>query len=198
MKKWIQHALLSGLRGRLATSGVVAQGAASGGATNARLELALNYQGAYAYSSAGQEFWMLGGGAQLEGRIAHGLGAVVDVAGLHAANIHNSGVNLDMMAALAGPRYNWRLAGRSGLTLFAQALPGAVYGFHSVFPSAAGARESATGLALKCGGGVNYAFSPRLGLRLIEADWLHTQLPNGAENTQNNLFFASGLVIRLR
>jgi hypothetical protein len=64
---------------------------------------------------------------------------------------------------------------------------------NSTFPSAQGAHSGGNSLALELGGGVNRALSSHLSLRLIELDWLRTQLPNANTNAQNNLKCSIGL-----
>ena len=54
-------------------------------------------------------FMMQGGSVQLHGQFWRGLGVVADVAGTHTANMHNSGVGLDLITATFGPRYTWQL-----------------------------------------------------------------------------------------
>ena len=51
---------------------------------------------------------------------------------------------------------------------------------------------------LKAGGGMNLNLKPHLALRLFEADYLRTQLPNSTNNAQNNLQLGAGLVLRFR
>lgn len=59
-----------------------------------------------------------------------------------------------------------------------------------------GATSSASGLALKVGGSMNYTLSRRLAVRVVEANWLRTQLPNATTDVQNNLYIGTGLILR--
>lgn len=68
---------------------------------------------------------------------------------------------------------------------------GLVGGVH-MLPQTAGNGLSALGL--RAGGGVDYHWKPRCGLR-VESNWLHTEL-FGLK--QNNLQVAAGIVIRIR
>jgi hypothetical protein len=52
---------------------------------------------------------------------------------------------------------------------------------------------SAGSFALEAGGGLNLLFSKSLGVRLLEADYVRTSLPNNASNTQNDLRLAVGM-----
>jgi hypothetical protein len=137
---------------------------------------------------------MQGGSVELQARFYRGLGVVAEVASAHATNIQSSGVDLDLVTATFGPRYNWAPAHRR-YELFAQVLAGSANGFNGVFPTPSGANDSCSSLALKMGGGINIALSHRLALRAFQANWLRTQIPNATTNIQNNLDLGAGVVI---
>jgi peptidoglycan-associated lipoprotein len=69
---------------------------------------------------------------------------------------------------------------------------------HSVFPAASGANDSADSLALYVGGGVNLHLKHRFALRVIEVNWLRTQMPNATTNVQNNLRLGAGLIYKFK
>ena len=143
-------------------------------------------------------FWMQGGSVQVHGQFWRGLGVVADVSGLHTANAGNSsGVGLDLVTATFGPRYTWSPA-RGRYAVFGQVLAGEVNGFHSVFPGPSGANDSADGLAVYIGGGVNLHLKHRFAVRAIEANWLRTQMPNATTNVQNNLRLGAGLIYKFK
>jgi hypothetical protein len=56
--------------------------------------------------------------------------------------------------------------------------------------------SSTTAFAFSAGGGVSTRLTHLLGLNLIEADWLHSHLPNGVNNRQNILRVNSGIIFR--
>lgn len=159
------------------------------------LEIAVTYDAARSNTAGGSSFWLQGGSVQLHAHFWHGLGAVADVAGLHQANVHSSGVGLDLVTATFGPRYTWSPA-HGRFSLYGQALGGVVNGLNSVFPNPMGAETNATGTAMQLGGGVNVKLTHRVALRAIEADWLRTDLPNSTTNVQNNLRLGAGFVFR--
>lgn len=142
-------------------------------------------------------FWMQGGSAQVHARFWRGLGIVGDFAGMHTSNANGSKIGLDLITTTFGPRYTWTPV-RSRYAFFGQALVGEANGLNSVFPSASGASDSANSLALYLGGGANVRLKDRLTLRILEADWLRTQMPNSTTNVQNNLRLGAGIVFRLR
>jgi len=158
---------------------------------------AITYDATRSNFTSGNSFWMEGGSIQLTGDIAHHFAITADVAGMHSDNMHSSGVPLDMVTATFGPRFTWSLL-HARTSVFVQALAGEAFGFHSVFPGAVRAGDSADSLAVKAGGGVNLALSPHIGLRAFEADWVRTELPNSTTNVQNNLRLGAGIILRFR
>lgn len=146
---------------------------------------------------SGNHFWMQGGSVQIHGQFWHGLGVVADVAGLHTASMNSTGVGLDLVTSTFGPRYTWSLPQRR-LSFFGQALLGEANGLNSIFPSATGTSSTGSSLALQVGGGVDVPLAHHLRARILEADWLRTQLPNATTNVQNNLRLGAGLVFRFK
>ncbi|MFP5234521.1 MAG: hypothetical protein ACLGSD_01350 [Acidobacteriota bacterium] len=160
------------------------------------LNLAITYDGTHSGLITSSPFWMQGASAQIEGRFYGGWGAVADIAGLHTASMSSSGVSLDIVTATFGPRYTWAPR-QARYEFFGQGLAGVANGFNSVFPNLMGASSTANSLAVKAGGGMNVNLKPHLALRLFEADYLRTQLPNSTNNAQNSLQLGAGIVFRL-
>jgi hypothetical protein len=183
------------LLGALAINSLAAQSAPP--VSLGHLEVALTYNPVRSNEARDESFWMQGGSAQVEGRFWRGLGIVADVSGSHINNINSSGVGLDMVTATFGPRYTWAPAHKK-LSIFGEGLVGVSNGFNSVFPAPAGATTDAHGLAVLAGGGVNVRLLRHLSIRAVEADWLRTQLPNGANDAQNNLRLGTGVVLRFK
>ncbi len=166
--------------------------------TKSSLEVALVYNPLMSNLVGSSGFWMQGGSVQVHGQFWRGLGVVADVSGLHTANAGGlSGVGLDLVTATFGPRYTWSTP-RGRYAVFGQVLAGEVNGFHSVFPGSSGANDSADGLAVYIGGGVNLPLKHRFAVRAIEANWLRTQMPNATTNVQNNLRLGAGLIYRFK
>lgn len=163
----------------------------------ARLDLAVTYNPVLANVTAPTEFGMQGESAQVQAKLWKGLGVVADVAGLHAANVNNSGVSLDLFTAVFGPRYTWSPA-HHRTALFGQALIGEAFGLDGLFPSSTRLNSTANSFALQIGGGVNLPLTQRFSLRALDAEWLRTQLPNATSNVQNNLRLGVGVVYRFR
>jgi len=161
------------------------------------LEVAFTYNAARGQTIGNTSFWMQGAGMQIEGRVTPHFGVVADVTGTQAGKIGSTGVGLDLVTATFGPRMTWTPAHRR-YAVYGHALAGEGIGFNSVFPGPNGATNSSFNLALKMGGGVNLALRPHVAMRLFEADWLRTELPNTGSNVQNNLQIGAGIVIRIQ
>jgi hypothetical protein len=157
--------------------------------------VALVYHPADANLVSGASFWMQGGSVQVEGRFWRGMGVVADVSVLHTGHMNSQNVSLDLVTATFGPRYTWSpRRGRS--SCFGQFLIGEVNGLNSVFPGSISATDTANSFAYMTGGGLNLRLQPHLSLRVFEANWLRTQLPNATTNVQNNLRLGTGVVVR--
>jgi len=161
------------------------------------LEVAVLYNPLLSNVTRANRFWMQGGSVQVDGKFWHGLGVEADISGFHTPNANNGSVGLDMVTATFGPRYQWSPA-HHRCSFFGHALVGEANGFDSIFPGAAFASSSANGLALQLGGGFDLSVTHRFLMRVFEADWLRTELPNADTNVQNNIRLAAGVVVRFR
>jgi hypothetical protein len=161
----------------------------------AAFEATLTYNPVLANVTIGDKFGMQGGSAQIQARIWLRLCAVADVAGLHTGNVNGSGVGLDLITATFGPRY---ILMRRRMVFFGQVLVGEAHGLNGIFPTATGANSTANSLALQIGGGINFPFTRHFEVRVLDADWLRTQLPNATTNVQNNFRLGAGMVYRFQ
>lgn len=139
-------------------------------------------------------FWAQGGSLELGADLFHGFGAAANVSGVHTASIGAGGVPLSLVTTTFGPRYRWHNGHR--VSPYGEALLGEADGFRSLFPSSAGADSSASSLALQVGGGVDLTLSHHVAVRVVEASWQRTRLPNGTNARQNSLQLGAGLVAR--
>jgi peptidoglycan-associated lipoprotein len=162
-----------------------------------QLDLAITCNPTVANVITNNGFTMQGGSVQVHGQFWRGLGVVADVSGLHTGNMHSSGVGLDLVTAVFGPRYTWQPA-KHRYAVYGQFLVGEANGLHSIFPAAPGVADSADSMAWLAGGGMNIAVSRHLALRAFEADWLRTQLPNSTTNVQNNLRLGAGVIFKFK
>jgi len=132
--------------------------------------------------------WNLGGKAS-------NLSLVVDVNGESKSNVE-PGVALTQFSVMGGARYTFHLAasGPHAFDLYGQALGGGVFASNSLFPGASGITSTANSGALQAGGGANIRLTHSLALRLLEADFITTSLPNATNNRQYDVRFSNGIV----
>jgi hypothetical protein len=143
-------------------------------------------------------FWLQGFGVDAGLTFWKGLAIAASFNSGHASNIA-PGVNLSKVQFAAGPRYTYTAwtgrdaAANRRLQLFGQGLFGGVHAYNGAFPGSSGVVTSAGSFDLEAGGGLNLFFSKALGVRLLEADYVRTSLPNNASNTQNDMRLAFGI-----
>lgn len=149
----------------------------------------------------GDRFWLKGGGGNLSLTLWRGLGVAGDI---NVEQGVSSVSSFDKVSYMVGPRYTWALLPHTGgfvqshpSRLYAESLFGAVHGFNSIFPSGInGLANSADALSMFFGGGVDTTLHGGFGVRLIEAGFVHTNLPNNAADSQNDLRLGFGLSYR--
>ena len=147
-------------------------------------------------ANTNQNFFTYGGSAELGVNVYRGLGIAANVTGTHTSSVGTSNIPLSLVTVTFGPRYRLHVARK--LSVYGEVLVGEANGFSSIFPATGNSQDSANGLALQLGGGVDYRFGSRYALRLINASYLRTQLPNSADNVENNLQLGAGFVLRFR
>jgi peptidoglycan-associated lipoprotein len=120
---------------------------------------------------------------------------VGDVAITHAGTVSASGETLTLSTFTAGARYLPRL-NHSPLQPFGQVLIGLAHSSGSLVQGAnPGAANGGASFASIFGGGADLKATPRISIRLIEADYLFTTVDNGSNNRQNNLRISAGVVV---
>lgn len=144
-------------------------------------------------TSSGQSFWKQGGSVSYGMDLWRGFGPAVDLSIGHAGSIGSSGASLTTTALTFGPRYRWHP--QSKFSPFGEALFGFVHGSNSAFPSATGTSYRATSFSMLIDGGLDIRLDHHLDIRALQLGWVHSTLPNGAENVQNNfrLSFGAGI-----
>jgi hypothetical protein len=152
------------------------------------------YSAERARLTTGENFWLQGGSGEIAFPIYRSLGVALNLTGDHSDKLGADKLSLSKVAFTAGPRYTLE---RHHYRLFAESLFGGVHGFDAIFPAISGARKSANAFAMQAGGGVDLEWRKHLALRLVEASYVRTSLPNGSDNLQNNLKLAAGIVWRI-
>ena len=139
---------------------------------------------------------MQGGSVELGMNLWHGLGAAASLTGTHAGSIGSDGIPLSILAFTIGPRYRWHAGHR--LSLYGEGLFGVAHGFDSQFPVTGSTfKSSSNSFAVQLGAGIDYRLTRHLGIRPLEAAWIHTQFPNTTDDEQNTLRLGAGLVFRI-
>lgn len=165
------------------------------------VDLAVTYTEQYSNLVSTPTFWHGGGSIEASAQWYRGFGLAANIAGTQTGNAADGGVGLSLVTATFGPRYTFYhpmgTDRKRSLAIFGQGLVGSAWGFDSYFPSSTGATREAASLALQVGGGVDLGLTRHLGIRVLQADWLRTQLPNGTTNVQNTLRLGAGIVFRI-
>lgn len=184
----------------LIPSGLRAQATKSNTLSHREVDLAVTYTVQHSNLVSTPTFWQQGGSVELSAQAYRGWGAAANITGTHVGSAANSGVGLSMVTTTFGPRYTWYIPNgivrKRSLAVFGQGLIGESHGFNSYFPSKTGAMTDYNAFALQVGGGVDLGLSRHVAIRVIQADWLRTQFPNGTTNVQNSFRLAAGIVLR--
>jgi hypothetical protein len=155
------------------------------------VDVGVNYTADIANASPGVCgcFVLQGGGVNGRVAVTDRLSAVADFSVVHAGTVSGANYGLNLMTVMAGPQFRHRM-GRA--TPYGQFLLGAAHGYNSVFPTSSG--SSASGFVYEAGAGSEWIVTPRLSARLIEVDYMRSDLPNSVNNWQNHLKIAAGIL----
>jgi len=158
------------------------------------VEVSLGYSYVHANAPPGQCgcFNMNGGSGAFAVSLGHGLSAVADVGGYFQNNVVGAGRSLTIETSLFGPRYSYRRSKK--WTPFAQVLAGGAHGSGTLYGSAT-TSGSVNGFSMSAGGGLDWRAGRNVSLRLFQAEYLMTRLPNYANNNQNDLRLTFGVVL---
>jgi outer membrane immunogenic protein len=141
-------------------------------------------------------YFMYGSDAQFEFNRRSGLGVLFDYSSVSTTNINNSGHNVSLSTWLPGFRYDvplpYALRWGRNLDPYAHGLVGVSHTTTNFILD-----NQSTNLAYAGGGGVDFRLTRRFEARLIQADYLITHVPNGANDRQNQLRLTAGLVFHL-
>ena len=157
-----------------------------------KVELTLGYTYLHANAPPGECdcFSLNGGFGAASVALSHGWSAVTDLSAAHAGNISNTTQSVTIFNYLFGPRYTLRRSSKR-FTPYGQFLIGGTHEYSNYAPVA-----STNAFAFSLGGSVNTRLSRHIGLNLIEVDWVHSLLPNGSNDRQNDLRVNTGIILR--
>jgi outer membrane immunogenic protein len=149
--------------------------------------------GGYSYvhvdqSGTGATANLNGGSASVSYNPSNWLGIVADLGGYHGGT---SGINGDVYTYLFGPKVTYRTG---KFTPFVQALFG---GAHITAGNKLGSSlGSEDAFATALGGGLDWNATRHIGIRLVQAEYLLTEFPDGVNGKQNNARISAGVVLR--
>ena len=143
-------------------------------------------------------FMVRGATVDLGFELGKNLGLAVNGTGTSAVNLRG-GLDVEQASFAAGPRYTWNwghitptATTRKG-SVFVEGLAGYTIAISGAYPVNGTIMDHASSLTYLGGGGVNLHIYDRFDLRLLQADYVRTQLPNGGTNVQNTLRLGAGI-----
>lgn len=158
-----------------------------------RFEVGANYNYFHANAPPGQCgcFSLNGGSGTILMNVTPVWAAVADIAVAHANNVDNTSQNITIINYLFGVRYSRRNSSRFvpyGEVLFGGAKEDVNFQFTI--------NRNSFGLA--AGGGVSTRLKRKLGMTIAQFDYVYTQIPNAANDRQNNIRISTGLTYNFR
>jgi hypothetical protein len=161
------------------------------------LEISGGYSSLLAnFKTSGTRFNLIGGSYSLDYYKNNWLGLVGDVGVYHQGNIAASGFGLTLSTFQFGPHI--RIQHHTRLTPFAELLLGVGHAGGSLYTRSLGTGLSPLGVnngfLLTLGGGADWKLTPRIGIRLVQVEYLRSQFLNGSTNRQDNLRLSIGIV----
>jgi outer membrane immunogenic protein len=156
------------------------------------LETSLGYSFLHANAPPGQCgcFSANGGFGSIVFNTPHGFSIVGDLNAVHAGNVAGT-QSITVFSYLFGPRYSLRSMSKR-FTPYGQVLGGASQEFSSYT-----AVQNLQGAAFSVGGGISTVLKPHLGWTIVEADWIHSYIPNAQNNLQNDIRVSTAITFRL-
>jgi outer membrane immunogenic protein len=137
-----------------------------------------------------------GGSASVVIYLRDWFGIVGDFGLYEQRNVAGQGVSLEFSTYQFGPRL--RFPQVTHVTPFAQFLWGAGHAGGTVYTRSLGFGVPPLGVnnafVLTGGIGVDWNVSPRIAIRLVQADYLHSEFLNGGGNRQENIRLSTGVV----
>lgn len=147
----------------------------------------------------GNGFGLNGGRADVLLPFRRNLGLVAEFSGVRTGGIPGAGTGLTLLTYMAGPRFSMPLrrtheAGK--VVPFAQVLFGGTHASDGLFPTRSSVSSTANSFAMSAGGGMQVGVTQRLSVRVIQAEYLYTRLPNFFDSYQNSYRIGAGVVLR--
>jgi opacity protein-like surface antigen len=157
--------------------------------------------GGYTYMRAniivnGNQFNMNGGSGSVAYNLTNWFGLVGDFGVTHSGTTGTQPFSLTVTTYDFGPRVSWH--NHTKLTPYVQALIGGGHAGGTLYTSSLGTGLAPLGTSndfnFTAGGGVDWKVNHNFSIRLVEAEYLHTQFPNGVNASQSNFRLSAGVV----
>ena len=150
--------------------------------------------GGYSYMRSniivsGTPFNLNGGSGSIAYNLSSWFGLVGDIGVTHQGAVAARPFSLTITTYQFGPRVSWR--NHSHVTPYAQILFGGGHAGGTLYTTSLGTNNDFNASA---GGGLDWKVNHRFGLRLAQAEYLHTQFLNGSNNSQNSFRLSTGVV----
>ena len=154
------------------------------------------YQGSNPVPTQGW-FRMSGGRGEVSRQLNGRWSVVGEVGGAHTGAYGLSRSPLSQITFMGGPRLallSRKAVEKATFVPFVQFLAGGAYAADGLFPQGAIIKHSARSVAMSAGGGLDIPMRRNLSLRLIQADYLYTHLPDGYDDVQNSYRVGVGVI----
>lgn len=153
-----------------------------------------------------------GGRADVSYGLPHHVSMVAEYTGARST-IGSTTYDMTLLTYMFGPRITFPVVSPHDQTgcgakdaiarpkcfrMYLQYLVGGAHGSDGAFPENGTFVSSANSIAMSGGGGIELTVSPHAAVRIIQAEYLNTALPNMYGTHQNYYRFGAGLVVRLR
>jgi hypothetical protein len=143
-------------------------------------------------------FYLRGASTEIAYAPFKGIGFVAGGTGNAGTNLRGV-VDIHTVTFFAGPRYTYNIGhisptawNRKG-SIYVQGKVGYAFATSGQYPVKGVITSNASSLDLEAGGGINLHIYHRFDYRVVEFDLVHTRFPDGADNVQNSLRFATGI-----
>jgi hypothetical protein len=175
----------------------VAAGQSAGAHESQPVDAAVMFRMERVRYTSGSSFWAPGGSGELAFHLKYNFGLVANATG-ETSQGSGGGQSFSKVMVTGGPRYTLPLghAMAAHSRLFVEGLFGGVHGFDSTFPGSPGPVASANALAMQFGGGWDWNIRRTWAIRVVDAHYVRTDLPNGFSNRQQDFQIGAGVVWR--
>ena len=139
-------------------------------------------------------FSMNGGSASANRQFTPSFSLAGEFNSVTNGSVNTSGHSLTLLTFLVGPRYRF-VPSHGRLSPYGQVLVGGAHASGGLYAASGASSGTANAFATSIGGGADLSLNPRVGWRVVQAEYLLTLLPNNVNSRQNNVSISTGIVI---